>query len=285
MYRRERSHHLKHIVYLFSDELVAMLQDRYPVYEYVRQKEYLKDSDVHDTIIMTDHQALAEDLLKRGFAVVGVEHSGRRMPGIPYICDDIDLEEAYLEQIFCHMRMIPLPIFSTERLRVREIGPVDVDALYELYRDEETARYLDPLFEDPDAEREYTRNYISNVYAMYGFGMWIIEEAESGRIVGRIGLEQKELPGIMRKYCAENGYFSDKALELGYMLGREFWHRGYAVEAAEGVFRYAATELENPLIYAVTRPVNQASCSLCERLGGQNIGMADEQYRVYVLRE
>lgn len=286
LFQLERSHNLKHIVYLFSDELCEIVGRNHPNYRNIAQKEYLKDSDVHDTLVMTDHPALGEDLWNRGFAVVGVEHSGIRFPQLPYVCYDVtELEEAYLEQIFCHMRLIPIPLFSTERLLIREICPMDVESLYELYRDRESVRFLDPLYEDPEEEREYIRNYIRNVYAIYGYGMWVMEEKQTGTVVGRIGLEQKELPAVMRRFCVANGFFSDKTLELGYMLGERYRHRGYAEEAARGVIRYAGERLEGPLLYAVTRAVNQPSCRLCERLGGRDIGMADENYRVYVISE
>ena len=75
LFQLERSHNLKHIVYLFSDELCEIVGRNYPNYRNIAQKEYLKDSDVHDTLVMTDHPALGEDLWNRGFAVVGVEHS------------------------------------------------------------------------------------------------------------------------------------------------------------------------------------------------------------------
>ena len=63
-----------------------------------------------------------------------------------------------------------------------------------------------------------TSDYILDHWGRFGFGPWATFEKTSGRLVGNIGLE----------YMAD-WPFEDK-VEIGYVLGSEFWGRGYATE-------------------------------------------------------
>ena len=51
------------------------------------------------------------------------------------------------------------------------------------------------LFENIQDEIEYTKSYIKNVYGLYHYGIWILERIEDGKIIGRAGIEYKEISG------------------------------------------------------------------------------------------
>lgn len=53
-------------------------------------------------------------------------------------------------------------------------------------------------------------------YIRYGFGLWALLDAGTGVFVGQVGLTIQDTPG-------------GPELEIGYLLKRRFWHRGYAV--------------------------------------------------------
>ena len=111
---------------------------------------------------------------------------------------------------------------------------------------------MEPLFPTRQQEEDYTRDYIKNVYHFYGYGMWVITLKESEEVIGRAGLEYKE------------GF---DGLEIGFMLGKEHQHKGYAYEACKAILEYAKAELEQNEIHAVVHKENHASIVLCERLG------------------
>ena len=121
------------------------------------------------------------------------DNKSQSFPSGAYCVEDLnDIDEAYEDRVYRRFKGIPWDIAETPRLKIREIKVEDVKRLYELYRDESITRYMEPLFEDPKQEEEYTKAYIKNVYGFYGYGMWIIESKESGQVIGRAGLECKE---------------------------------------------------------------------------------------------
>ena len=178
---------------------------------------------------------------------------GETFPSGAYCVENpSDTDEGYLDRIFRRFMGMPWQITETQRLRIREITVDDVPRLYQLYDDESITRYMEPLFPDPAQELEYTKEYIRNVYGFYGYGMWIIEEKESGRVIGRAGLESKE------------GF---EGLELGFMLGVDYQHKGYAYEACSAILKYGIEELGINRYCAFVNKDNTASAGLCERLG------------------
>lgn len=174
--------------------------------------------------------------------------------------EDIDWE--YLDRIERRSQGIPWEIAHTDRLLLREMTVADVPRLYELYRGEAVTRYMEPLYETAEQEMTYTQDYICNVYAYYGYGMWLIVLKETDEVIGRAGLEYKE---------GEDG------LELGFMLGEDYWHRGYAYEACSAVLTYGREYLGCECFYARVHPDNGSSRRLCERLGMHTDGTCEEQ--------
>lgn len=178
---------------------------------------------------------------------------GEAFPSGAYCVENrSDADEAYLDRIYRRFMGLPWRITDTPRLRIREITMDDVPRLYQLYEDERITRYMEPLFPEPEQELEYTKEYIRNVYGFYGYGMWIIEEKESGKVIGRAGLESKE------------GF---DGLELGFMLGVDYQHKGYAYEACSAILKYGIEELGIDQYCAFVDQDNAASVRLCERLG------------------
>ena len=63
------------------------------------------------------------------------------------------------------------------------------------------------------------------------------------------------------------GYPGGPELEIGYLLKRRFWHRGYAVRAAAACRDFAFTSLEAPRVVSIIRDTNEASKRVAERIG------------------
>lgn len=174
-----------------------------------------------------------------------------------------DIDADYLERVYRRFKGLPWDITETARLKIREITVDDVMRLYELYRDERVTRYMEPLFEEPQEEIAYTKEYIKNIYGFYGYGMWVIEEKKSGQVVGRAGLEYKE------------GF---EGLELGFMLGVDYQHRGYAYEACSAILDYGVQVLGQSYYRAVVHEKNEPSQQLCKRLGFVPSGKAQDSF-------
>ena len=134
-----------------------------------------------------------------------------------------------------------------------------MDSLYDIYKEESITQYMEGLFENPDEEREYITNYRKYVYAFYEYGMWIIEEKATGKIIGRAGIDPRG---------EEN--------ELGYVIGVPWQKQGYAYEVCMGILHYAQTEMEGcEKIISKVQPENTPSIRLLEKLGFEKYGYED----------
>lgn len=205
---------------------------------------------------ITDSPAMAADYASRNIPYIVVLNEQNRAEAFPSgsFCVERaeDIDDMYRDRVYRRFRGLPWDIAETQRLTIREITVGDVPRLYELYCDESITRYMEPLFPEMEKEIEYTKAYIENVYRFYGYGMWVIVQKQSGAVIGRVGLEYKE------------GF---DGLELGFMLGTAYQHRGYAYEACSAVLKYGMEYLGASCFYAIINEDNTASIRLCERLG------------------
>lgn len=163
-----------------------------------------------------------------------------------------EVEYDFLEKVYQRHHGIPWTIFETERLAVRELTLEDMDALFELYSYEGMTDYMEGLY-SYEEEYEYQKAYIENMYRFFGYGMWLVFEKETGKLVGRAGLEHRE------EVQGE--------LELGYAIGTPWQGKGYATEVCGGIIRYAGEELGFNEICSLVQPENMASVHLLEKLG------------------
>lgn len=62
-------------------------------------------------------------------------------------------------------------------------------------------------------------------------------------------------------------YKGEKVLEIGYLLQKAFWHRGYATEAAEACKQYAFEILNRDEVCSIIRDTNIASQKVARRIG------------------
>lgn len=101
-------------------------------------------------------------------------------------------------------------------------------------------------------EIAYTRDYIRYQYGIYDFGMWIIEDGQSGEVIGRAGLDLRP---------------DREDAELGYMIRKNRQGQGLAYEVCTAILAYAKEELGFEKLFARTRKENLASVMLLKKLG------------------
>ncbi len=78
--------------------------------------------------------------------------------------------------------------------------------------------------------------------------------AGNGQLIGQCGVTWKEVRGR-------------RVPEVGYLLGKEFWGRGYAIEAARACKEYAFDTLGFDQVYSIIRDSNLASQRVAIRNG------------------
>lgn len=158
----------------------------------------------------------------------------------------------FLWRVWLRGHDLPWQIAETPRLYLREMTEEDLDFLYRCQQDELSARFVAGPKGGRETELEKLRAYRQLIYGFYGFGLWIVCEKETGRPVGRAGLQLRE------EY---------EVPELGFEIEASCRGRGYAREALEAVLSYAKDELELEELRSVVDVENPVSQKLCESLG------------------
>lgn len=145
-----------------------------------------------------------------------------------------------------------IPTLTTERLLLRRPRDEDFEALLELFSDPEVARFLGGA--PPEREQCWRMlAFLLGHWALRGYGLFLVEERGSGALVGRVGLLHPEgYPGV----------------ELAWTIGRPFWGKGYASEAARAA-RVWAGSLGLPPLISLIAPENRRSIRVAEKLGAR----------------
>lgn len=94
-------------------------------------------------------------------------------------------------------------------------------------------------------------------FAAEGYGFMIMEERESGEMVGHCGLRRVAHP------LAPN----PQDYEIGWLVREDRWRRGYAHEAMRAVVDWGFSAHAAPQIAALTCEANLGSWRLMEKLG------------------
>ena len=68
------------------------------------------------------------------------------------------------------------------------------------------------------------------------------------------------------------GFPQPRYPEVGWLLHRKFWKRGYATEAATRIRRYAENTLGYAEVISLVRPENEPSQAVARRIGMHVIG-------------
>ncbi|MEE3495201.1 MAG: GNAT family N-acetyltransferase, partial [Butyrivibrio sp.] len=213
---------------------------------------------------------ISERATKEGFYVIGVEHVLNRneeFPGVKYIFSDIDeVDIDSFIKAYQRYAKEPWDVLTTDRLLVRETTLDDVDEFYKLYKDPEMTRYMEGLFENPEDEKRYQKDYIEKVYGLMGFGIWTLVRRSDGRVIGRVG------------YSVRNG-FDD--IELGFLIGKEFQRQGYAFEACNAVLDYGRDILLFDKVQTLVKAENEISINLCKKLGFEYLDTVSVEEDIY----
>jgi ribosomal-protein-alanine N-acetyltransferase len=145
-----------------------------------------------------------------------------------------------------------IPSIATARLLLRAFTDEDDAPLHRVMADRDVMRY----FPRPDPP---TREQIQRLIAAqlkhweeHGFGWWAVQLASTAELIGWSGLQ----------FLSE----TDET-EVAYLLGRRYWGRGLATEAARAGLSFAFETLGLERIVAIVHPENVASRRVIEKLG------------------
>jgi ribosomal-protein-alanine N-acetyltransferase len=149
-------------------------------------------------------------------------------------------------------------MIETERLFLRKPRLDDAADLAVAYADPETMRFMgDGSTATREQVEQEIRRWLER-WEGWGLSLCSLERREDGRIVGRAGFllwdpETWEIPG--------------DETELGWLLVREHWGRGYATEAALALRDWAFEERGLRRLISLISHENVRSLRVAERIG------------------
>ena len=150
-----------------------------------------------------------------------------------------------------------MPTLETKRLTLRMLGESDFEAYAEMVADLDVMRFIG---DGKTLSRPFAWRSLASMvghWHLRGYGPWAVEERSTGQLAGRIGFWNPDgWPGF----------------ELGWILRRQFWGRGYATEGARAALDFAFTRTEQPAVISLIYPENAPSIRVAERLGERFAG-------------
>ena len=160
-------------------------------------------------------------------------------------------------------------VAETARLILREWEEADEQRFYAVMNREEVMRYLGGVQLPEQWRNAYHR--VIGFQRDFGHTFWIIEDKESGEILGFCGIKRVNAPGT--DMTGQH--------EIGWRLRPEAWGKGIAKEAAIASLDLAFGRFRAPHVVALTVQQNDSSWGLMERLGmirRPDLDFIDERY-------
>ena len=105
-------------------------------------------------------------------------------------------------------------ILETKRLILRKLMQEDFSDVCKLLQDPVVMYAYEGAFNEQEVQDwldKQFRRYIDD-----GFGLWGVVEKSTGELIGQCGITLQE-------------YNGKRVPEVGYLLRKEFWHKGYAL--------------------------------------------------------
>lgn len=155
-------------------------------------------------------------------------------------------------------------ILETERLVLRKLEQGDFDEVCKLLQDPVVMYAYEGAFSDQEVQA-----WLDKMFQRYeddGFALWAVIEKSNGELIGQSGITYQE-------------YNGGRVLEVGYLFRQEFWHKGFATEAAIACKEYAFQVLNFDEVYSIIRDSNVASQNVARRNGMIEVDTLVKHYR------
>ena len=158
------------------------------------------------------------------------------------------------------------PVLTTERLALRRFTSGDLELLVRFYADPDVTRFLGGV-KNREQARDLLQQRILDYYERHpGFGVWATIERATGACIGMHVL---------------NHIQGEAFIQVGFILSREVWGRGYATEMAAEILRYGFVDRGLPQIVAIAHPDNTASLHVLEKIGLHRCGERSFDHSAY----
>jgi ribosomal-protein-alanine N-acetyltransferase len=151
----------------------------------------------------------------------------------------------------------PPETLETKRLRLRRPALQDAEDIFRRYaQDPEVTKYLTWR---PNRNIRETRDFLAACLRALDEGKsfhWVIERRADDELLGMI-----------------TARVDDQKWELGYVLARSYWGRGYMTEALKGLVDWALRQKDIYRVWSVCDVDNLASARVMEKAGMKREGI------------
>ncbi|MFD0659455.1 GNAT family N-acetyltransferase [Thermocatellispora tengchongensis] len=145
---------------------------------------------------------------------------------------------------------------ETPRLLLRGWREEDVAPMAAINGDPEVMRHIG---DGSTVDEEHTRAAVKRLGELWdkeGFTLFAVEVRETGELAGFTGLG---IPAFLPEILP--------AVEIGWRLGRPFWGRGLATEAARAAMRFGFRDRGLDRVVSIAQTANPASIRVMAKLG------------------
>jgi ribosomal-protein-alanine N-acetyltransferase len=156
--------------------------------------------------------------------------------------------------------MLSLPL-STARLTLRDFVPDDFDAIHAYASRPDVTRYMFHGVRTVDDTREYLKRMID-------------AQADEPRFIWELAIVQRSDDRLIGA-CDLSLESTDEG-DLGFILAKDVWGRGYATEAARAMVHAGFVDLGLERIYATCDVANGASARVLEKAGLRKEAMLED---------
>ena len=141
---------------------------------------------------------------------------------------------------------------ETPRLHLRRFSLDDLDDLARIFRDPDVMKYMQSGIPRSREEAQSVIDLHINHWRDRGFGFWAVIDKTQNIFIGQGGL-------LLLDTAPE--------VEVGYLLAKSHWGRGFATELASASLEHGFATLGLNRIVAVANPDNVASRRVMEKIG------------------
>jgi len=147
-----------------------------------------------------------------------------------------------------------IDIIATDRLVLRSVSKPDLEQLHDIVFS--VPEVMSQAFEGKPLTRKQAADFFYSAFDHDGNGMQlgVLTLKGSGTIVGFAGL-------------LESTSLGQQDFEIGFVLGREFWGKGYATEIGVAQIEYGLGRKNCSRLLAFVAPKNEASKAALVKIG------------------
>jgi RimJ/RimL family protein N-acetyltransferase len=141
---------------------------------------------------------------------------------------------------------------TTDRLGLRRFTPADLDWLAEFYADAEVVRWVGGTKNRAEVSQMLEVRILKYYDDNPGLGSWMTIERATGTPIG---------------FHLLNNIQGESYIQIGFVLGKPYWAKGFGTEMALALVRYGFVDLGLPQIVGITNLDNHRSQHVLQKVG------------------